>query len=313
MKTILALSDPRLNDGKLPLKVVELAEAADLVLCAEVTLNPAYEALKTICGSKLWPLPGELPIIQDWEGIKILLANQLYDSDQFIENLLMIAAEGYSADLLVFGHINQPIIVWGKKEKDSDKSHLLVCPGSSSTKSIYIGSYPSVALVHINDDGSFSTELVRIASLKYQRKWRWCPKCQGLFYAPNVGISKCPADGKTHDDSRGGHYLLAVNDSNAAGQKNWRRCQKCQGLFYAPNAGTSKCPADGKNHDGSIIGNYTLIHNDPNAPGQANWRWCKKCQGLFFGGGNDGFCPSGGTKKEPHIKIDSGNYRVEFD
>jgi hypothetical protein len=332
MKTILALTDTNLIDGNLPLKIAKLAEAADLVLYAGNTSQPAYKALIKACDGKLWPLPGEdLPIIRVWNGIRINLTIKPYLSDEFNEDSAMIIAEASDADLLVFGHINQPIIVWGKRgvyssnSQDLDeavlanmKSRLLICPGSSSITSIYNSSFPSVALVHIikNEFSSkgeiFSAELVRIASLKFQDKWRWCQKCQGLFFSPNVGQSKCPAGGE-HDGSRGGHYLLACNDPNAAGQDKWRRCQKCQGLFFAPNVGEkSKCPA-GEEHDRSGSGNYTVIHKDPTPPGQANWQRCKKCQGLFFGGGNNGVCPSGGTKKEPHAKIDSGNYSVEFD
>ncbi len=343
MKTILALSDTNLIDGKLPQNIVKLADAADLVLYVGVTSQPAYKALIKTCTGKLWPLPGEdLPIIQVWNGIRINLANKLDESHEFNEDFAMITAEASDADLLVFGHINQPIIVWGKKGVylpyshgldeailANMKSRLLVCPGRSSITSIYKSSFPSVALVHIiqnefSGKGEISSvELVRIASLKFQDKWQKCQKCQGLFFSPNVKQSKCPANGKNHDGSRSGNYLLACNDPNAAGQDKWRKCQKCQSLFFSPNVKQSKCPAGGE-HGCSISGNYTVIHNtvinkDPIAPGQANWQRCQKCQSLFFGGGNDGVCPSGGTKKEPHVKMDSGinmnhgNYSVEFD
>jgi hypothetical protein len=316
MKTILALSDPRLNNGKLPSKVVELAQAADLVLCAEITSKPAYEALKTMCGGKMWPLPGEKPIIQDWGKIKICLANKISD-DQFADNPLMLAAEDCNADLLVFGHINQPIIVWGKgkmEEGSYTNSHMLICPGSSSITSIYKSSFPSVALLHVNDNKISSVELVRIASLQIQNKWRRCRKCQGLFFAPNEEIGKCPAGGK-HDGRISEHYFLAYDDPNAAGQSDWRLCKKCQVLFFAPNLKKSICPADGRNHDKSGSGNYTVICNDPAAPGQAHWRWCKECQGLFFAEGNtggiDGVCPKDMIKKVQHSKLDSGHYQVE--
>jgi predicted phosphodiesterase len=339
MTMILALSNTNLNDGNLPRKIVKLAEAADLVLHAgNFTSQTAYDALNKACNGKLWAVYGDSDpkdnntsllmdsdnkplgkkIIDDWNGIRIYLANNPCEPLNFSEDLAMKEAEDNIADLLVFGNINQPLIMWGKKDVESAKSQMLVCPGNSSITSIYKSSFPSVALVHIikNEFSSkgeiFSVELVRIASLKFQDKWRWCQKCQGLFFSPNVRQSKCPAGGE-HDGSRGGHYLLACNDPNAAGQDKWRWCQKCQGLFFAPNVGEkSKCPA-GEEHDRSGSGNYTVIHKDSTAPGQSNWQRCKKCQGLFFGGGNNGVCPSGGTKKEPHAKIDSGNYSVEFD
>jgi hypothetical protein len=39
--------------------------------------------------------------------------------------------------------------------------------------------------------------------------WRWCKKCQGLYYASNKDIGQCPAGG-AHDFSGSGHYVLRV-------------------------------------------------------------------------------------------------------
>ncbi len=39
-----------------------------------------------------------------------------------------------------------------------------------------------------------------------QNGWRWCRKCQGLFYAPN-GNGRCPAGGG-HNASGSGNYAL---------------------------------------------------------------------------------------------------------
>lgn len=41
-----------------------------------------------------------------------------------------------------------------------------------------------------------------------QASWRWCHKCQSLFWGHNMGISVCPAGG-THDDTGSGDYSLA--------------------------------------------------------------------------------------------------------
>jgi hypothetical protein len=141
-----------------------------------------------------------------------------------------------------------------------------------------------------------------------QEDWRWCHKCQGLFFSGGqelVGV--CPTGG-SHEKSVSGNYALIHNDPHAPGQQEWRWCHKCQGLFFSGGqelVGT--CPAGGQ-HEKSISGNYTLAHNDMNAPGQQDWRWCHKCQGLFFSGGQElvGACPAGGH----HEKGVSGMYKL---
>jgi hypothetical protein len=135
-----------------------------------------------------------------------------------------------------------------------------------------------------------------------QSNWRWCRKCQGLFFGGNPG-SVCPTGG-SHDSAGSGNYSLVQNTPGALGQNNWRWCHKCQGLFFGGNPG-SLCPAGG-NHDAAGSGNYSLVQNVPPSPLQSRWRWCRKCQGLFFGGNPGSVCPSGG----PHISIGSGNYSL---
>ena len=351
--TILALSDTHLNDGNLPPKIVELAKTADLVLHAgNFTSQAAYNALKNACKGELWAVYGDLDpknpdgssILKDSSGkplgkevfkkwnnvISIYLANDPCKSEVFSESELMEKAEEKGADLLVFGHINQPIIVWGKKGVYSSypqvldeaklakmTSRLLVCPGSSSVTSIHNSSFPSVALLELGnifsmDSGKvFRIKLVRV--INFQDKWRCCGKCRGLFFGPNAEESKCPAGGK-HDSMNlpRANYLLANGvPKNAPGEANWGRCSKCQVLFFTTNTEKSKCPAGGT-HDSNGSVNYTLIHSHLNGPQQVNWRRCEKCQGLFDASGGKGVCPDGGTKKEPHITTGSGNYEVEW-
>jgi hypothetical protein len=135
-----------------------------------------------------------------------------------------------------------------------------------------------------------------------QAKWRWCHKCQGLFFGGNPG-SHCPKGGK-HSDTGSGNYRLVQNTPSYPGQDNWRWCHKCQGLFFAGNPG-SHCPAGGA-HENIGSGNYTLIHQTPLAFGQHGWRWCHKCQGLFFGGNPGSHCPKGGK----HSDTGSGEYAL---
>ncbi len=134
-----------------------------------------------------------------------------------------------------------------------------------------------------------------------QRNWRWCKKCQGLWFGGNVG-SKCPAGG-AHSKTGSGNYSLVHNATSVPGQANWRWCKKCQGLWFAGNPTQGKCPAGG-GHTKTGSGNYTLAHGA--GAGQTNWRWCNKCQGLWFAGNPASKCPAGGA----HSQTGSGNYRL---
>jgi C1A family cysteine protease len=137
-----------------------------------------------------------------------------------------------------------------------------------------------------------------------QRNWRWCHKCQGLYFAGNPTQGICPASGQ-HDHTGSGNYALVQNQPLAAVQQDWRWCHKCQGLFFGGNSNPI-CPAGG-NHDHTGSGDYSLVQNTPNIPGQDNWRWCHKCQGLFFAGNpSKGVCPAGGS----HDQTGSGNYNL---
>jgi hypothetical protein len=148
--------------------------------------------------------------------------------------------------------------------------------------------------------------LVTMGPGEPQADWRWCHKCQGLFFAGNPG-SKCPVGvGEAHDGTGSSNYVLVYDYTppNAPGQADWRWCHKCQGLFFAGNPG-SRCPA-GEAHDKTGSGNITLVMNLPNAPGQADWRLCHKCQGLFLAGNPGSKCPAGGA----HDKTNSANYTL---
>jgi hypothetical protein len=135
-----------------------------------------------------------------------------------------------------------------------------------------------------------------------QKGWRWCPKCQGLFFSLS-GASKCPADGEMHSDAGGGYFL--ADASVPHGQKDWAFCNKCKGLFFAgtPVAGTpgGTCPVDHKTHSGTSSGNYRLDLDqgieaaDIYAPG---WRYCNKCQGLFFALHGSSHCPADGSHSD---------------
>ena len=57
-----------------------------------------------------------------------------------------------------------------------------------------------------------------------QSGWRWCRKCQGMFYAGGRTQGVCPVDPKGHDGSASGHYAAVkgdagiVHDGSASGR-----------------------------------------------------------------------------------------------
>jgi hypothetical protein len=160
-----------------------------------------------------------------------------------------------------------------------------------------------------------------------QSGWRWCVKCEGLFFG-ETSSGRCPK-GSGHDKTGSGNYALAHNAPDDRGQHLWRWCNKCQGMFFVGNRATtttartasvetvqlpgttlktspySECPAGGL-HDPYGSGDYSLTQNVAEAGTQGDWRWCNKCQGLFFAGHGPGVCPQGGG----HDKTGSGDYKL---
>jgi hypothetical protein len=136
-----------------------------------------------------------------------------------------------------------------------------------------------------------------------QNNWRWCHKCQGMYFAGNPTQGVCPAGG-AHDHTGSGNYRIPQNLTIYYGLSNWRWCHKCQGMYFAGSPTQGVCPGGGA-HDHTGSGDYNLVQNAANYAGQANWRWCHKCQGLYFAGnGTPGVCKAGGG----HDHTGSGDY-----
>ncbi|QDQ09412.1 hypothetical protein [Streptomyces spectabilis] len=152
--------------------------------------------------------------------------------------------------------------------------------------------------------------------LPVQSDWRWCDKCQGLYFGGGRATSRCPA-GDTHRaaaESRSGDYSLPMDAPAAADrQSGWRWCDRCQGMFFGPGVVNSHCPAGGAHADPGQSGSsdYSPYHNAAQDPGrQSDWRWCDKCQGLFFGpGAPNSRCPAGDTHRLPELSR-SGDYSL---
>ena len=88
-----------------------------------------------------------------------------------------------------------------------------------------------------------------------QDYWKWCNKCQGLFFGGNLTPGVCPAGGG-HSQQGSDNYELIADDPSAIGQDDWRWCNKCQGLFFVGNP-AGPCPA-GEVHDLTGSNKYTI-------------------------------------------------------
>jgi hypothetical protein len=143
-----------------------------------------------------------------------------------------------------------------------------------------------------------------------ERDWRWCGKCEGLFFAgSSTNLGKCPAGG-AHVLPTGTKYVLEHEPSTVGWQTNWRRCRKCLGMYFAGFPTSGHCPAGGGHvHREDAI--YLLMTSTKavadDATNQWNWRRCNRCQGIFYAGNQGtGHCPAGGG----HNHLNSLNYMM---
>ena len=114
----------------------------------------------------------------------------------------------------------------------------------------------------LSDSGNYSLLHNVPADPSRQNDWRWCNKCQGLFYGSGVMNSQCPAGG-THSpawQSLSGDYSIVHNGSLGTSSENdWRWCNKCQILFFGKNTAISRCPAGGTHSPASQSGSSDYV------------------------------------------------------
>jgi hypothetical protein len=159
--------------------------------------------------------------------------------------------------------------------------------------------------------------LIRVRYGTLETGWRWCHKCQVMFYPgfkdPGWGAI-CPADYRPHDGSSSANYAALVGEDAPGQQGNWRHCLKCQGIYFGPGE-NGVCPSDHHPYHPhqtfSAWPHYAFLTGD-DAPGQqGNWRWCHRCGGMFFNGNpSKGVCPAPGGG--PHDASRSGRYTAIF-
>ena len=139
--------------------------------------------------------------------------------------------------------------------------------------------------IYIFTENGFSVDPT---SADLQKGWRWCKKCQSLFFSEG-STSICPA-GSQHDGSESAFYVLDFISSfsetlslvvDNKSQDGWRWCKKCQGFFFGKNEALSNCPA-GSKHSTEGSGNYVLLTNQSTArqvvmsPSHGGFSWGDK-------------------------------------
>jgi hypothetical protein len=97
-----------------------------------------------------------------------------------------------------------------------------------------------------------------------QTGWRYCQRCQGLFYVDNPTQGACPCGGQHDHANRSALYDMSLEGPPGM-ETGWRWCAKCEGLFNSGNQ-ESICATGGK-HDGSSSAKYAMkLGALPSAP-----------------------------------------------
>jgi hypothetical protein len=107
-----------------------------------------------------------------------------------------------------------------------------------------------------------------------QDNWRWCAKCEGLFFHGNPTDGLCPAGGRHVVTKDSGNYLMVFADGSIPSKRFpashfFRWCNRCEvmfhitsltNLFHLPDPRTMGiCPKDGNVHSFTGSGFYHIL------------------------------------------------------
>jgi hypothetical protein len=148
------------------------------------------------------------------------------------------------------------------------------------------------------------------AAMGTQSDWRWCAKCQVLFYGPHASISACPAGGNHYAANSYNYELIYYGDPGNIYETGWRWCAKCKELFFGASGDgfTGNCPSGGQ-HDRANSYEYMLLIDL--SFGQSNWRQCFNCLGLYYDpNAAISVCPGGGHHY--HLCCPDNNYSLAY-
>src|SRR5207247_2679701 len=95
-----------------------------------------------------------------------------------------------------------------------------------------------------------------------QRDWRFCNKCDAMFFDGYANKGVCAAGGS--HVAQGYNFTLRF-DGRAVGEPEWRFCNKCEVIFYNGNSNVGVCAA-GDGHvaagDGHVAAGYRFVLDD---------------------------------------------------
>jgi hypothetical protein len=156
-----------------------------------------------------------------------------------------------------------------------------------------------------------------------QSDWRFCVKCNGLFFNGfrNQGgphpTGVCPKDRQGHV-ARGFNFHLDFDPNvdlpdTPKTQSKWRFCNRCFSLFFqGANQQDKHCPADdGRGFHAEQGFHFMIPINRVNGPvlnpetptAQSFWHFCANCTGMMFKGFAD---TPGGTTHDPNSPANRG-------
>jgi len=102
--------------------------------------------------------------------------------------------------------------------------------------------------------GDFTTVLAQSTG---QRDWRFCHKCQAMFFDGFPTKGSCAAGG-THE-AMGYNFVLPHDVAETpTAQQNWRFCHKCQAMFFDGFPAKGTCAAGGAHEAAGY--NFVLPH-----------------------------------------------------
>jgi hypothetical protein len=157
---------------------------------------------------------------------------------------------------------------------------------------------------HVSNGESFQVPHTSIDPYALgQPDWRFCDKCNSLFWNGDGNNGVCARDGGPHRAAGFNFQVPFTAEDVTQPDLYWRYCVKCAALFHQHDGGA--CPKD---HQPHAAGGwyFSPSQNIPDSlEWQGDWRLCIKCAGLYFDGYTDkGHCPADG-QGHFHSPLDS--------
>ncbi len=144
-----------------------------------------------------------------------------------------------------------------------------------------------------------------------QQDWRYCQKCNALYYDGYPDKGHCQAGGA--HVAQGYNFSLSYDAAETpAAQTAWRYCAKCNVMYYDGYPDKGQCVAGGGHAAQGY--NFTLPHDIPsNSNAQAAWRYCQNCHAMFYDGySTKGHCPGNALFDVHHGLLHGGHVSSGF-